>query len=263
MVRQTTAEVERFGQEMITLITGQTNSPKHRPSRAADQSFLATGVPSFSCYPFLPEDHPDRKPWTGGSAMGWWWHTEHDTLNKADIDILTTDTRLSCTAVAELCQCTVLPMDFEAVAREVTAVLADLAEAAQGHLDFGRLVEKATALSAATAALAKVQAVLSKEGGDKARVSRLNRVLMRLSRILTPVIYSSGGRFTHDPADMMPIMPVGTRSLFPTLSKAAGLSALSGKHEYGFLRTEVRREMSRVGDALDQAVEVIENAIGN
>lgn len=93
VARHTTAELEQFCRTMVEGVTGQAQAPVHRPSRAADQSFLANGVPSFSAYPFLPDDHPDRRAWTGGSASAWWWHTEFDTLDKADPQILALDTR--------------------------------------------------------------------------------------------------------------------------------------------------------------------------
>ena len=89
--REIVAELDKY-------VTGQAKAPIHRPSRSADQSFLANGVPSFSTYPFLPDDHPDRRPWTGGCANAWWWHSEFDTLDKGDSDILTLDTKVSLAA---------------------------------------------------------------------------------------------------------------------------------------------------------------------
>ena len=70
--------------------------------RAADQSFLANGVPSFSAYPFLPDGHPDRRPWTGGCANAWWWHTDEDTLDKADVDMLARDVHVGLEAIWDL-----------------------------------------------------------------------------------------------------------------------------------------------------------------
>ena len=34
---------------------------------------------------------------TGGSANAWWWHSVHDTLDKADVEILALDTKISLT----------------------------------------------------------------------------------------------------------------------------------------------------------------------
>ncbi|MBC7339209.1 MAG: M28 family peptidase, partial [Firmicutes bacterium] len=259
VARHTTAEMERFGLDVIRRVTGQRDISVQRPSRAADQSFLAIGVPSLSCYPFLPEGHPDWRPWTGGSGGGWWWHTEHDTLDKADVDRLIVDVELGCTVVGELCCAAVLPMDFAAVAAEVMGILCRLAEQTAGSLDFSRLLRKASAFASGAGALARVQEKLSrreKAAGSQrdGGFSELNRVLKGLSRVLLPVIYSVGGRFVHDPADLTPLVAAGGKNLMPGLARAVALPGLAGTREYGFLRAEVVREMNRVGDALDRAV---------
>ena len=97
--RHTCAELEGYCRSVIATRHRPGQAPVFRPMRAADQSFLASGMPSFSAYPFLPDGHPDRRPWTGGSANAWWWHTEHDTLDKADVSILATDVKVGLEAV--------------------------------------------------------------------------------------------------------------------------------------------------------------------
>ena len=90
-----------------------------RPARAADQSFLASGMPSFSAYPFLVDGHPDKRPWTGGCGNAWWWHTEHDTLDKADVSILATDVKVGIEAVWGFVNAAYLPLDYRATIREL------------------------------------------------------------------------------------------------------------------------------------------------
>lgn len=260
VARHTTAELEGFAKDAIFQVTGQSKPPVHRPSRAADQSFLAIGVPSISCYPFLPEGHRDRRPWTGGSAMGWWWHTEYDTADKCDLETLANDVKLSLAVIAGLCTARVLPLDFRLAAREFASLISDVAETCAGHLDLSKLISKTEAFEAAVDGLSRVQEKLSQEP-ERRKVERVNRCLMRLSRIVLPVMYSVGGRFTHDPADLTPLMRATTRTVLPGLSRALGLPGLSGKSEYGFLRTEMVRETNRVGDALDQAVELVQETV--
>src|SRR6266508_3637820 len=137
VARHTSAEVEAFCQSVIERVTGQAKAPIHRPSRSADQSFLANGVPSFSTYPLLPDDHPDRRSWTGGCANAWWWHSEFDTLDKGDKDILTLDTKVPLAAIMELCNADVLPIDHVATAREVDGFVKKLQDAVGTHLDLG------------------------------------------------------------------------------------------------------------------------------
>jgi hypothetical protein len=253
VARHTTADVERFCQGVIERVTGQAKAPVHRPSRAADQSFLANGVPSFSTYPFLPDDHPDRRPWTGGCANAWWWHTEFDTLDKGDVDILTLDTRVSLAAVMELCTADVLPYEPARAAREVHDVLADVADRARGHVDLSRVLAEARAYAGAAERLQTAGA-----GARGAAAQALNRGMLRLTRIVNPVVYSQGGRFQHDPAEWSPVMRATKQAVLMGLAKAGGLPALAGQPEYGFLRAQVVRESNRVLTALREARRIAE-----
>jgi N-acetylated-alpha-linked acidic dipeptidase len=257
VARHTTAEVERFCRAMIAQVTGQAQAPVHRPSRAADQSFLANGVPSFSAYPFLPDDHPDRRPWTGGSANAWWWHTEFDTLDKADAEILALDTRVSLTAVLELANAEVLPFNHADTGREIREFVARLSGTVGSHLDL------APALAAADAFLKVAERLESAKGRTTgaAAAERLNDTLMRLSRVLTPVIYSQSGRFHHDPAEWSPIMRATGQYTLPALSKAAALPELAGRPEFGFLRAQAVRERNRVVAALEEARRLAEETL--
>jgi N-acetylated-alpha-linked acidic dipeptidase len=251
VARHTTAEIEEFCVELIGSLTGQTRPPVHRPSRAADQSFLANGVPSFSTYPFLPEDHPERKPWTGGCGNAWWWHSSADTLDKADVNVLTLDTQISATGVALLSTADVLPLNPVRSAQEVLAYAREFAQATAGHLDGARFVAAAEALVDAAGKLrAAAEAV---RGGPIDVRRRVNDALMAFSRLVTSTVYSKGGRFTHDPAEWSPIMRNTRSGLFPGLNPGLTLSQLRGTFEYGFVLTGVVRQLNRTVDALRSA----------
>ncbi len=249
VARHTTAEVERFCRAVIARVTGQVDAPVHRPSRAADQSFLANGIPAFSTYPFLPDDHPDRRPWTGGSANAWWWHTEFDTLDKADTGILALDTRLSLEAIFELATARVLPVNHADTGREIRAFVAGLQEAVGDLLDLSAVLREADTFLAAAERLEVAKGSAADDGAAR----HLNATLMRLSRVLTPVVYSRSGRFHHDPAEWSPIMRATSRHMFPGLQAAEGLPGLVGQFEYGFLRAQAVREANRLAEALGEA----------
>ncbi len=256
VARHTSAEMEQFCKDIIIRMTGQADVPVQRPSRAADQSFIANGVPSFSTYPLLPDDHPDRRPWVGGSAGAWWWHTEFDTLDKADIEILAGDTRISLAAIAALANADVLPINHVGSGREIRSVVEALARKTGQHLDLSRVLAEVDAFLAAAE---RVEGMKQRATGSLAR--RLNTLLMRLSRILNPVIYSQSGRFSHDPAEWSPIMRATAQHTLPGLRMAAELPRLAGQFEYGFLRAQVVREMNRVVATLREATRLIEESL--
>ena len=249
VARNTTADIERFAKQIITQTTGLADPPAHRPARAADQSFLPNGVSSFSIYPFLPENHPDFRPWTGGAANAWWWHTDFDTLDKADTGILATDTRIGVTAVGELANARVLPLAPGDTGEEIRRAASDLQPSLGAHFDVGPLIADADAFIAASMSLDEVRG----RAAEPAAACRLNAALLRLSRIVNPVVYSRRGRFFHDPAEWSPIMRASGRYVLPGLSPAAALPSLAGTRDYGFLWAQLLRECNRVRAALRDA----------
>lgn len=248
ILRHTSAEIEAFGRKAIEAHTEQRNPDVHRPSRAADQSFLANGVPSCSLYSFLPDGHPDSKPWTGGCASAWWWHTEHDTRDKADEVILEKDTRLSLAFVTGLANADVYPFDFHHVAKETRAFLEEANEAAAGHIDLSRSLAIADELIAATADLNEALS-----SGNPEDPARANRVLRDLARLLVPLVYTSDGRYTHEAADITPMMSTHKASMYPGINKAFGLTALEDTSELGFTVTMLRRQVNRFEETLARA----------
>lgn len=256
VARHTTADVEAFCTGIIREVTGDTDPPIHRPSRAADQSFLANGVPAFSTYPFLPEGHPDRKAWTGGCANAWWWHSSEDTLDKADVDILTLDTKVSLSAITTLTNASLLPLDPSAASREILDYATEFATQVGDHVDTEAFVTAATALHEATSAFIAHARSLD----DAAAIDHANHVLMRSTRILMPAVYTKGGRFVHDPAEWSPIMRNTKTSVFPGLNPGLQLAELHGSDAYGFVRVGVVRHLNRIIDALLDATRLCNEA---
>lgn len=246
VARHTSAELQAHCLSTIAAVTGQVAAPVHRPTRAADQSFLANGVPSFSAYPFLPEGHPDHRPWTGGSASAWWWHTADDTLDKADVEVLARDTRLALHAVTTLVEAPRLPHDYRAVATEIADTLHAYREPLSPYVDLQPACAEAEALREYLDACAR------RSLDDEQH----NVVALRLGRLLNPVLYSRGGRFAHDAAEWVPSMRPTKGQLLPALAGAVGVTMPDG--EAGFLAAQLLRERNRVVTALRDARRVVE-----
>lgn len=94
--------------------------------------------------------------------------------------------------------------------------------------------------------LARVQALAAaaeRLGGDAART---NAALMATGRALVPMDYTTGDRFSHDPALGLPPWPV--------LDKLRALAeATPGSDAEKFLTVAAIRARNRLGHALDQA----------
>lgn len=254
--RYNMGEVEEFMKRTVPEVTGQSPNIR-RPFKAGDQSFWGIGLPSFGAFRMLPLDHRDRAT-VGGSGAGWWWHTPADTLDKADARILVRDAQLYLTIVARVVMPAVLPFNFTPVAKDFSTLLGELHGAARDTLPLGDLAAQASAFGGLAAQLEELRADLAAQtagrrlaGKGAARVARLNRGLMAISRIINPVLYTVEGPYDHDSALQVPMLP--------GLQAVRRLAALDERSdEYGFLRTRLVRERNRVADALANAAEHVE-----
>jgi hypothetical protein len=83
----------------------------------------------------------------------------------------------------------------------------------------------------------------------------VNRTLLATARQLNTLIYASRDRFSHDAADMTPIMRAKGATLAPGIAKAAALAELEPGNDRGFLLSELRRQANRFRATLRHAQE--------
>jgi hypothetical protein len=170
-------------------------------------------------------------------------------VDKIDADVLAVDTRVYLATTLRWLNAPVLPLDHRRAARAVVSELEALQAAAGGRFDLGPALEVASSLiqrlEQAAERLAQV---------EPARADALNRALMRLSRVLVTLTYTTGDRFGHDLA--LPIAPLAG------LQRARELASLDAAGDaFKFARVALRRELNRVVHALDSAVSVAEELL--
>ncbi|MGL4446021.1 MAG: M28 family peptidase, partial [Alsobacter sp.] len=200
--RHQMAEVGDFNEAMTKEITGwstMTSSKAQlaigkrgdkyvsatRPSRAADQSFWGIGLSSMSVYSMLTPDHPDRDPNVGGSGGAWWWHSEHETIDKIDPAILVQDTQLYASILLRMATADVLPFRVSAIAQDYADSLREYREGAGANFDFG------PAEAAVATFRQKAEQLEARMSGatDEALTRAANRLMLRVTRLLNPVLY--------------------------------------------------------------------------
>jgi hypothetical protein len=182
------------------------------------------------------------------TALGWWWHTPHDLADKIDPGNLARDTTIVLQTLWRLLTDPVLPLDYSAYAEALIAELDRIARGLAGRLDVASLRAAAAHLRDAAVSL---RAAASAAEDGKARA--IDRALMRASRFLVPINYTSGERFRHDPAVPLPPWP----SLAPLRALAAAPSCSA---DVPFLAVEARQARNRVLHALNEAAAVLRRA---
>jgi hypothetical protein len=220
----------------IEAIAGQKHAGR-RHGRAADQSFWGIGIPSM----FGSLSHQPPGPVKMLTALGWWWHTPHDTIEHIDPKNLVRDTRIVLRVLRELLTSRILPYDYTAYAGAFADEIAHLKEQLGDRLDIGALDAGVSALRDNAASLL----ARSKTATD-ADASRINAALMRASRRLVPLNYTTGERFHHDSALPHPAWP-----------SLEGIRQLArhpeGSAELPFYAVHARQTRNRISHALREA----------
>jgi N-acetylated-alpha-linked acidic dipeptidase len=212
-----------------------------RPPQAGDYSFNNIGLPSFFMLSStMPEALRKEKGYydVSGCGANIAWHTENDTIEIADRDILLKDMRIYLLSTLRIANAEILPFDWVATCDEFLATIDSYETQSKGLAD----------LSAARAATQKLKGALVKLGASRSVAPR-NAVLQELSRILVPINYTREPRFRHDPAYTVPPLP--------TLAVAAELPGLSAEmRRFGEL--ELMRGLNRYIAAIDAATRLVE-----
>ena len=215
-----------------------------RPPQAGDYSFNNIGLPSFFMLSStMPNALREEKNYYDVSGCGGniAWHTENDTLEIADRDILLTDMKIYLLSALRIANAEVLPFDWGATCDEFLQTIASYEKASQGLAD----------LSQARAATEALKAALSRLGA--APLAWRNEVLLELARILVPINYTREPRFTHDPAYTVPPLP--------TLAVAAELPEFADGHDRRCAMVDLMRGQNRYVAAMDMARRLVESAV--
>ncbi len=205
-----------------------------RSARNSDQSFSGIGLATAQVSAFLPAASPEH---LHGSGLAWWWHTDQDTIEHMDADVLAVDTLIYRNLVAGLIDAPALPFKPAAMAGDVLAGLRAYREAAPALDDIARLTGLAERLADALAGWTPT-------AGD-------DRLLLRLGRHLNPVLYHARSAFEFD---------LGRASrILPGLAPALTLDRLDADAAR-MARVQLRQRANRIAHGLSQAIELVEVA---
>jgi hypothetical protein len=198
-----------------------------RSSRSSDMSFWGVGIPSM----FGSLSHQPPAPVKMRNALGWWWHTPHDLLDKIDPAYLARDTRVFVRTLWRLLTDAVLPLDYAAHATALIHELQDINTKLDGRFSLEPLMQAATALRHA------------------AKRATSDQSLMAASRALVPADYTTGDRFSHDPALPQPPWPV--------LQPIRALAETSQPDAVRFATVDALRARNRMQHALLTAISAL------
>ncbi|MEQ8298103.1 MAG: M28 family peptidase [Nitratireductor sp.] len=234
------SETENFLAEVIEEVAGKAIEGE-RPHRAGDYSFNNIGISSYLMLSStMPDVLREEKGYytVGGCGGNIAWHTENDTLEIADKDILLRDIKVYLLAVLRNANADILPFDWRATTKEFAETVAEYQTKAGDRFD---LTPSKQAVDDLTAALENFYDRVASKAVD---AGRANRVIQDLARILVPINFTRVNRFRHDPALTIPPLP--------SIAAAAELDRFDDT-TLGFAQTQLVRGQNRLISALRQA----------
>lgn len=243
-------ETSSLARDVIADLTGQT-AEVNRVGRAGDQSFWGIGIPSvFMSLSRVPVETAPELSRTMGTLTGrkksgqaWFWHTEFDTIDKVDLDVLSLDTKIYLSTIFRLMTSDVLPFDYAATVGELLDALRTFQNIENQPIDLAPVIARAGELEATLTSLNGVIA----GGLDSVREYDIaNEALIALGRILVPLNYTEKGKFEHDLALHVPALPL--------LRPLAHLAQMNpDQDDARFLATQLLRRRNQVSYWLRQA----------
>ncbi len=217
-----------------------------RASRAGDWSFNNIGISGYYMLSstMTPEKQRELGYYdVGGCGGNIAWHTENDTLDVADRDILLRDIKVYLLSVLRNANAAVLPFDWRLAACEFVGTIARYQAKAGSRFDLSPSRDAAAAL------VARLEQFYAAVEAGRLAPAKANRVILALARILVPINFTRRPRFLHDPALTIPPLP--------TLSVADEL-AEQDETMLGFAQAQLLRGQNRLISALHQAVRQID-----
>lgn len=222
----------------IATETGQVLAGK-RKARSADDSFPGIGIPSV--FGSLSTQEPGALKLR--NELGWWWHTEHDLIDKIDPAHLERDARIVLRVVWDLLANERLPLDFSPQIAGLLEELTKTSEQLKDRFDLAAACEAAHQLGQ------RLRRFAQDPPADAAET--FNRAILKLSRILVPLDYTRGNRFVHDPATPLAAWPV-----LEAIRRLARTSP--GDAEEPYAKVDAIRARNRLVHDLRKAIALID-----
>lgn len=240
-VKTTLLEGKDFTGKIVKEITGSYPAEYGSIGRGADQSFWGAGIPIHIMTRHEVSRDKGEKVCPGAGV--WWWHTEEDTYDKVDRDILVKDAGILTSMVYELAARKVLPADFSSYFSNARRILEEADESSGEEFDFRDIYHWLEKLRSKTEEIFE-----RKDIGNDVR----NRLIRLIGGEMNRLLHSYSGRYGQDSAIF--------RKPFPHISIVAGIyRGNTPEEEFLFMRTEFLRQRNRLVTEIKRILIEIDN----
>jgi N-acetylated-alpha-linked acidic dipeptidase len=246
-----TEDVHDFCKELVKEVT-DIEPTWIRPVRAGDYSFNNIGVTSF----FMRSSTigKEKREELGyyevyGCGGNLEWHTEQDDMRLVDESIFIRDTKLYLAGVLKMANADILPINVLKILDSMEIYLNEYQDVAREKFDFTSIFSE---LNTLRGLLEQFYQIAKEYSLDSRKQTIICEAILKITRKLIRISYTSREEFKHDAAAMVPPIP----DIAPIL-KIQHLSDDKQK----FLKTQITRGCNRVLHALKECEQLIKQVI--
>lgn len=229
-------------------------------TRLGDQSFFGLGVPSIASRThYSPEQ---IKAWNG-ATHGWWHHSDEMTMEYADKQSLLKSMKAYVGYLYHLSNTPIVPYDFLPVAEAFEKRINEVKAEARDIVDMSAVAKKSSEFKEAVMRMGMALEGMKErtkgvtDWNQDEKMKQLNSGILRLARILTPISSTLAGKYGQDLYGLTAL-----KYFIPGLYVIKEMKKLDREaDEYKVLYTQAVREKNKVLDALDEAVECIDETL--
>jgi len=243
-------ELQEFLQNATETFWGE-KGQWHRAYKGGDESFFGIGIPYILFYTRYTEEKLKELNY---ASLSPWLHSEADTIDKIDPSLFEKHLKFLGFLGVRLCNLSIVPYDFVAVAKELNSDLITLKNIGgkETEKELKTLIEQVEIFQ-------ELAEKLKEKVKDKeSQRPLLNKVLLKISRELSPIMRSEAGRYGHDPYGYSLVGKPIPR-LYVAINKLLDSDKESDDSKLWW--TQFLRERNRVFDALNNSIEYAQFAL--
>jgi hypothetical protein len=252
-VSYSSPETWEFLDQVEKEIIGKT-SVKNPALKSADNSFLGIGIPYVTTYATYTEEELQK---SGNAELGWWYHTEKDTIDKVDRELLETQAELYSAYIWRLVQESILPFNFEPSIHLFISEHKELANRFKKILAIGPFKELGSNIKKLHDAVVELNKQKQHvRDTDIKKIKLVNGLLMGISRILTPSFETVAGKYMQDPYGYS-LLANPIPRIYKAASKMAEIE--EDTPDYYMLYNELIKETNLLNDSVSEASRLVKS----
>lgn len=238
IMRTSFTEGKNFTEEIINEITGQRPIAYSDLPCGADMSFWGTEIPFHIS---IKSINPNLKDYIApGSGGNWWWHTEFDSIDKADLNLMEESVKIIVSIADKLINSEIYAFDYEYFIEDSKKVILEMSGCTDSHYDLSEVISQLDIL----------KFDLIKLNNAKLSSEVINRINKKAAGRLCRLKYSSCDKYEYNNT-----YSYGT---YPGLRKIFGLFMENiSPEENLFYRTYIQRQKNRIVEEIKDLRKVL------